>query len=147
MSTVREQIINAAMAAMNADRPAGVPECTRVSALSFTTKALPKFSLYPVKEEVQRINRGAICRRTFTLRIECQAGAMMLGPEPVDAMVDSMLAHATSTLAGNELGGLVNSIEEVAVEWDFAASDTVVVGAIIDFVVDYQTLHNDQTRQ
>lgn len=145
--SIREQIIQAAVSALNADRPAGVPECTRVSALAVASKALPRFSVYPVKEETQRINRGAICRRTFTLRVECQAAALVMGPEPVDALVDVMLEHATRTLAGNELGGLANSVEEAGTEWEIVAADMLVCGAVIDFVIEYQTLHNDQSQQ
>ena len=135
------------MAALNGSRPADVPECTRVNALALASNVLPRFSLYPLKEEVQRINRGAICKRTFTLRIECHAAGTVAGTEPADSLVDGMLEHATRTLSGNPLGGLVNSSEETAVEWAIEAADLAYCAAIIDFVVEYQTLFNDQSQQ
>lgn len=147
MQSIREQIMQAVVAAINQDgKPDSVPTCMRANMIGSNPEQLPRMSVYPAKEEVARVNRGAIVRRVLILRVECHAIGLV-GEDAADAMVDSMLAWTTKCLAGNNLGGLVNSIEETALEWAMEPQDYAYCAAVQDFAIEYQTIFNDPTRR
>jgi len=144
--TVREQVVQAVMAALNSDsRPADVPPCERVSFSAATSGNVPKMMLYPVKEAVTRINRGPLAQRTLTVRIDCRAAS--LAAESADALANSMVAWATQALSGSRLGGLAHDVAEVAVDWSFEPAEYLLVEVSLEFAITYQTQVQDQTQR
>lgn len=147
MTTIREQIVQAAMSALNGpDKPAHVPACERVRAVGLNSTALPVMLMYPLKESVERAN-PTVVKRTFTFRVDCRAAALVADSLPADALVNDMLSWATKALAGNRMGGLAHDVDESNVTWSIETADMTYVEATIDFDVSYHTLRSDQERR
>ena len=147
MTTRRELIMQAVLAALNSDsRPDTAPLATRANAVAASAAGLPKVAVVPIKETIERINRGLTARRTLTLRVECQAAGIVGSEEAADGLLDDIVAWATQALSGNTLGGLVLSLEETSIDWAVEVQDYAYCAAIVDFEATYETDHNDQTR-
>lgn len=147
MTTRREHVMQAVIAALNADaKPAGVPVATRANAVAAASGQLPKVAVVPLRETTERINRGAIVRRTLTLRVECQAAGIVGSEQAADALLDDIVAWTTQALAGNTLDGLLLTLDETAIDWAVEVSDYAYCAAVVDFEATYETRHNDQTR-
>lgn len=142
MIPYRERILQAVMAAVNTDRPAGVPELVRSRIVGISADEHPCQMLYPVKEDVERV--GSQARRTFTFRVECIASDLVGAGVPLDALLNDMLAWLTQALAGSKLGGLAQDTQELGTEWQLEAGEVAVAQAVVDFAVRYTTPINDQ---
>jgi hypothetical protein len=141
MATLRERIIDAVVTALNAGRPADVPEATRLKTTPYEPSQLPAMTVYPVREDVEDVGGrfGPLVKRALTLRVECRA----IG-DPVDRNLDPLLAWATKALSGNDLGGLVIDIAETGTEWAVEPAEAVHGIAVVDFTALYATKTNDQ---
>lgn len=145
MSTIREQIVSAALTALNTSRPAGVPNVVERSRLfAIDTSSLPAMTIYPNRDAVFDVGgrRGPKVRRVLTLLVECRAKGQLV-PTPVssDAATDPLCAWAVKTLCDNSLGGLANDISEseTTFEYDQATEGQVCV-ATVAFQIDYESL-------
>lgn len=146
MTSRRELIIRAAIAALNADeRPDGVPLATRANAVAASSGQLPKVAVVPMRETIETFKNG-IVRRTLTLRVECQAAGIVGSEEAADALLDPIVAWCTQALSGNRLGGLLLTMTEESIDWAVEVSDYAYCAAVVDFSATYETLTNDQTR-
>jgi hypothetical protein len=144
--TVREQIVQAVLAALNGPgKPESVPACERVSYTAASSGNVPRMMLYPVKETVERVNRGPLVKRELTVRVDCRAAA--LAAEHADALANDMVAWATKALAGSRLGGLAHDVAEIAVDWSFEPSEYLLVEVSLEFAITYQTQVSDQTQR
>ncbi len=144
MPTIREQILRAALEALNSDdRPDGVPVAERTRVMSVTDATLPAMIIYPVKEETVR--QGQMTRRAFVLRVECLADSSPDSAEPIDALVDDMLAWCTKALSGSKFGGLAQDTQEIGAAWEIEARDYAYARVAMDFGVHYFTPMRDQS--
>lgn len=144
MSTIREQIIQAAVALANASRPSGVPACARTRMEPTEPGALPSLNCFPLREPVNPLAAGRwgpiITRQLFLRFVVLNQG------NPADASADDILAWLTQAMNGQQFGGLANDCNEIELTWSYDEENTRVVQVAADFRIEYQTLRNDQTQ-
>lgn len=145
-TTVRNQIIEAALLQLNTSAPGGMPVATRLRMAPYEINELPALNVFPVREEVRgdKLGRwGPIVERTFTMRVLIHAS----GSDAVsaDLALDPIVAWV-STLGGQQFGGLAIDTEESMLEWLYEEEDLSYTSLAIDFRVVYKTLKSDQTK-
>ena len=141
MSSVREQVLTAAMSALNTATPPGVPSVTRTRMEAYTADELPAASIKCVREEIEYEKGGKwgpFRRRVLTLRLTIFA----LGDE---SAVDPIVVWASSILDG-QFSPLIEDSIEALYEFEYALEDERYVGLNLDFRVHYHTSVGDQTR-
>lgn len=147
MATVREQILDAVVTALNAGAPAGFPVATRTNPDPYEPGALPAVTVFPTDESVSDVGasghrRGPVTNRRLTFRVECRA----IG-EPPETALDPMIAWVVKALAGSTMGGLAHDVQEQRTEWVVEAAEEVYGLASVEFAVDYRTLTNNLEAQ
>lgn len=144
MSTIREQIIEAAVALVNSGAPGGVPVCVRTQMQPTETNDLPSLTCFPIREEIADTKTGRwgpIIVRTLYLRFVGYASG-----NPADAALDPMVAWIASQLGGSQLGGLAQDAMEHEINWQYDEGNFAVAAVAMDFRIEYQTLRNDATQ-
>ena len=148
MASIREQITEALITALNTDTPAGVPQCERSRGFATDTSVLPVMLFYPIHEEVQKVGPigiGPVAKRSLNIRIDIRAESPAEG-EPIDKVLDPMISWVSKALVNNKLNGLVHDIAETGIDWQIEMSDQQYGIATVDLVVQYQTLSNNAER-
>ena len=143
MSSVRERIIEAALAALNTSTPVGVPQSDRLRMEPYQLGDLPAIVIMPLREEVEPLKDGRwgpLINRTLTLRVACYAAG-----NPADGMIDPLLTWADAALDSNQFGGLANDTLPALIEWQYAAEDQQFAVALADYRIMYQTKRADAT--
>lgn len=147
MSTIREQIVAAAVLALATNAPVGVPVPVRTRLDSPSADQLPALTVYQGMETVETMrdaksgtySRGPIVRRSVLLSVEVltKAGA---GAQP-DKAADPILAWATASLAAaGAFGGLANGpADEIGTKFEYEQSETSFCRATQTFRIEYQT--------
>lgn len=144
MSTIREQIIEAAVAAVNTGTPTGVPQCVRTQMQPTETAALPALTCFPIREEIadNKTGRwGPLIVRTLYLRFVVYASG-----NPADAALDPIVLWIGQQLGGSQLGGLAQDAVEHELTWQYDEGNFAVAAAALDFRIEYQTLRNDASQ-
>jgi len=151
MSTIREQIVSAAVLALATDAPAGVPVPVRTRLDSPSADQLPALTVYQGVETVEPMrdaktgtaSRGPIVRRSVLLSVEVltKAGA---GEEP-DKAADPILAWATAALAAaGSFGGLANGpADELGTKFEYEQAETSFCRASQTYRIEYQSRADD----
>lgn len=143
MSSVREQVLQAVMAALNTGRPAGVPAVERTRVIALEASQLPSTVLVPRRESVEKTGGrfGPLVSRRLSLELEHRAagGASL----PPDQAVDALLAWPVKALCASTLGGLAIEINESGTEWHYADGEAPFVLAVQTFEIAYTTRVSD----
>lgn len=144
MPSVRELVIEAALAALNTNTPSGVPQTSRARQEPYTPQELPALTVKPIREEIEyeQIGKAMVFRRrVLTLRLT----ASVTGD---DSAADPLLTWATSVLDGPGFATpkLIEDCIEALYEWEYAAEDQPYLSVHQDFRVHYHTIVGDQTR-
>jgi len=141
MATIREQIIEAAVAAVNSGAPAGVPACVRTVMQPAEQAQLPTITVFPVREEVDPAKAGRwgpIIVRTLYLRFVIYATG-----DPADGALDPIVEWVAKAIGGSQLGGLAQDAVEHELTWQYDEGNFAVAAVAMDFRIEYQTLRND----
>lgn len=133
--TIREQIIQAALEALNTARPPGVPNAVeRTRTFAISASMLPMMIVYPKHESVKDVGgrRGPMVARALTLFVDCYGAD--------ETWIDALTAWAVAKLSDNTFGGLVNETTEdrSAFAYDQAA-DGPIKKATVAFTIDYDS--------
>lgn len=143
MPSIREQIIDALIDALNTDRPPEMPIAERARGKALNHALLQKIIVYPVRDSADNVHgtRSPLVRRTLEIAIECWA------PETedlsADAAADPLLVYVIGRLTNNRLGGLCHSLEEAETNIAMAQAERIICLATITMVADYQHRHGD----
>lgn len=145
MASIREQIMQAAVAALNAGsgKPVGTTVMrSRLSAIE--QSELPCIVVYQGSEPVQTMKGlkfSPILERSLNLMIE-----LRVSDEAPDAALDPFLTYVTATLQGTtNFGGLANAILEKDITWELAEGSDFNYGrAVMTWQIDYQTATANQ---
>jgi hypothetical protein len=141
VSTVREQVMTAAIARLNASPPSGIPAFTRTRFEPYGAEELPAATVKWLREEIEYEKGGKwgpYRRRVATMRLSLYC----LGDESV---LDPMIVWATSQLDG-QFSPLIEDCIEALYEFQYALEDERYVGLALDFRIHYHTIVGDQTR-
>jgi len=151
MSTIREQIVAAAVTALATGIPPGVPAPVRTRLDSPSTDQLPALTVYQAVETVDAMrdlkaggtSRGPIVRRSVLLNVEVLTKAGT-GDEP-DKAADPILAWATKALgAAGTFGGLANHpADEIGTKFEYEQAETSFCRAKMTFRIQYQSRVDD----
>jgi len=151
VSSIREQIVAAAVTALNTSKPAGVPAPVRTRLDSPGAAQLPAFTVYQVAETVEpmrderagRTSRGPVVRRTLLLAVEVVTKAGTA--EEPDKAADPILVWATKALAaGGTFSGLANNrLDEIGTKFEYEQGETSFCRATMTFRCEYQSSAND----
>lgn len=141
MSTIREQLIEAAVAAVNNGAPTGVPTCVRTLMQPTEQAQLPAITAFPIREEIDNTKTGRwgpLITRTLYLRFVIYASG-----DPADSALDPIVEWVSRTLGGSQLGGLAQDAVEHELTWQYDEGNYAVAALAMDFRITYQTLLND----
>lgn len=151
MSTVREQIVAAAVAALGTGAPTGIPAPVRTRIDSPSLDQLPALTVYQASETAEpmqdlhlgRGSRGPVVRRSLLLNVEVltKAGA---GEEP-DKAADPILAWVTKAMAvADDFEGLADeAADETGTKFEYEQAESSFCRATTSFRIRYQTLAVD----
>lgn len=150
MSTIREQIVAAAFAAISTDVPDGIPAPVRTRLVSPSAEQLPALTVYQGREIVDplrdpkedRASRTEIVRRALDLHVESVIAAT---GNASDIEVDPMIAWATKSLVGaGKLGGLANDpADEAGTVFEYEQAEFAYVRAKTTFRFHFQSRRDD----
>lgn len=153
MSSLRERIIQAAVTALNTDRPSGVPEFVRTRLESPTAEQLPAATVYAKKEETDRMrpvregrtSRGPIVKRTLQLHIESLTAHV--GSDTPDALADPILCWAVQAIGNaGTFSGLANDpADEEETTFEYEQADHSFCRATLVFAIEFQSKRSDAT--
>lgn len=150
MSTIRDQIIQAVITALETDAPEGIPAPVRTPLDSPSAAQLPALTVYQLREIVAPMRdkttgaamRGPVVRRVLDLNIE------VIGAWPgagADAELDPILAWITSSVVGaGTFDGLAdNPADEAGTAFQYEQGQLSLVRAIVGFRFEYQTARDN----
>lgn len=151
MSTIREEIVAAAVAALGTGAPTGVPTPVRTRLDSPSPEQLPALTVYQASETVEPMReprsgrpvRGPVVRRALQLNVEVITKASPTD-EP-DKAADPILAWATKALAAaGTFGGLANDLaDELGIKFEYEQGETAFCRASMAFRIHYQSRADD----
>lgn len=147
-ATVRNQIMDAALAMLNNSPPGGVPQTDDGRIQPYSEDELPTAVLYEIREDDQNEKEGRwsyFLKRTFTMRIEVRVAAPAGGDSP-RAAIDPILVWIGKTLGAQQFNGLAEDCYEQHTEWQRADESRPYTMVQVDFVIEYSTLKSDPTR-
>lgn len=145
MSSVRERIVEAAVAALNSGTPIGVPAAERATTIAIDSHTLPKLLVYVgPKDRASDVGgkRGPLRAREMQLTIE----AWTLGTDELspDAVADPLLVWVIKALEDQSLSGLVTGLREQETEFELArGADGPVCRAAVTMVAEYSQRAGD----
>jgi len=142
-ASVREQIVEAVVAALTNNNPPAPVYRSRVQPLS-SAETLPAYVVYPHgREPAERLGMEAV-KHTLTLRVE----ALVKGQPPLDQALDPLLTYAVQTISADPaVAALVIDVIEESAEWEMESAYEDVGAGAQDFTVTYATLRGDPTTQ
>jgi len=142
VSSVREQVVEGAVLALNAGAPPA--PFARSRAAEVSDADMPIGILYPVRDVPQmpftgeRVVRSLVTRRRLSIACELRAlGTPSVRP---DQAVDPLYAWLVATLVGNTIGGLVQQWEEGESTFQYGLGDKPICLLSVEMVAVYQTL-------
>jgi hypothetical protein len=143
--SVRQEIRDAAIAAINADTPTGLPECGKRRYVPGENTQESRMAAFFAEEDGSRPGgrAGPITKRALILVI--QAIAAVETPEEADDAVEPMLEHITAVMGDTNLGGLALDVTEVSTLWATGQASLVHVVALTRWRIEYQTKRDDLT--
>lgn len=151
MSSIREQVIVALMAALNAGAAgSGITGLTihRERTRPIEIDSLPAILVYFDDDTPTTLSNqvyaAPLTERKLSLAVECRAqGTSSVSP---DAALDPVLVYAAKTVLANErFGGLASGVEEGKTVWASREGDVPVASARLSFTVRYRTSRLDPT--
>lgn len=148
-ASVRKQIVDAAIALLNASPPGGFPSIddTRLEPYSADGAELPSCTVFEIREEGDTEKEGRwsyFVKRIFTMRVELRIAETVA--LKARAAMDPLYVYVGQTLGGQQFGTLAEDTYESLLEWQYAAEDQAYTLLQIDFRVLYSTLKADPTR-
>lgn len=143
--SVREQIIQAAVALVNASPPTGVPACQRTRAAPSENVDPGVLVCFPLDEETEpqpKTGRfGPTVTHTFTLQFVGYATDTI-----PDQALDPILVWLSQCLGGQQFGGLAIQTTPRKKEWNYSQSNVKAAAVAVGFSIEFKTLRNDESQ-
>lgn len=140
MATLRKQIVDAVLLALNTSTPVGVPTATRLRQSQVEADEQPSISVYPGDEPVRpATNRpGPLVVRSLQIVVEARAN----GDEP-DVLLDPLLAWIEKAVPSAISTLWHDDVQETLVHHEYTIGVVPHGLARVTFVIPYQTRRND----
>lgn len=145
MSSIRQQVMDAMLSALNTGRPGTVPQIGKWTGLAVEDSHLPFSSLARAKEVISPVGtRSApIVRRTLRVEIEHLVAGTATPSATAEENAEPLLSWNVKALVGNSLGGLAIELNEGEITWTLEQADRPYVRVTHRFEVVYTTHAND----
>lgn len=140
MASLRDQILDAVITALNTGTPVGVPAATREEK-HYEQSQLPAITIRPISETISSVHnrQGLVKDRQLKFIAEIRA----VGTIP-DKALDKHLVWVTKKLDGFT-SSLVNTItEEGEIDWGVGMQDYAEGICTVPYTAYYQTKKGDQ---
>lgn len=143
MASIREQILEAAVAALNANRPSGIPAATRLRG-AYAAAQLPVITVFYQDDTPRKPggSRSPVVQRTMTLVVECRHKADQ-ADTAIETALDPMICWVVKTLSGSTFGGLAMEVVERTTKPEVSMKEALHGRTEVPFDVLYQTKTND----
>lgn len=144
--SLRTEIRDRIIAALNADVPTGIPQATKRRWLPGSQITEPRVSVIFLDELVEQSAGGRnspVVRRSLVYGVQVVAGAHE--PDFSDDLIEPVLAHVVDALGDTNLGGYATGVFELGTQWQTSETGTArfVIAAMNRWRVDFQTKRND----
>jgi len=151
VSALREEILVAALAALNTDapperpRPVGIPTAERSRTDTLNTDEVDAIVVYPVRDQALDIGgkRGPIRGREFEFLVECWATETETAT--ADELATSYTAWVVKALEDNLLGGIVTGLREAETDYALEVGERAFCLATVTMLAEYQHRAGDLT--
>lgn len=148
MSTLRYQILLAAIAAANAGVVDPEPQVELDRGIESVPGETGSITARAMEDLGERIGpASAVYKRTLILGFDCRARAPADGSASAWERLEPLLERLTSKLGGQKLGGLVLEALEPRIKFEQVQGDVRVARATVYVAARYQQLVNDATRR
>lgn len=148
--TELQAVADAILTAHNTGRPAGVPALAEWSGIGVEADDLPTAALLWGDEAVKRVggSEGPLANRTIRMRVEYLT-RNLAGPPAVSAQraAEPLRAWCVKALAGNRLGGLAVSLDEVGTLRKVEQAEVPFARTLVEFDLVYTSTYNDLERR
>lgn len=141
------RILNAAVAALNAGRPAEVPEVTKRRRLPDDIIDVARMAVFLGDGQTDpprgSSNRDPLTRRRMQFAVQCVSPTDDV--DLLDSICDPMTNWAVEVLGSTNLSNLVHYVREVSTQRIPEYRDVYVITVLKVFEASYQTRRTDQT--
>lgn len=142
MSSRRELILAAIVAALNAGRPADVPEADRDRIDPPSSLPAVSVGIAPIDRQQETVTRAGGRRGPIAVR-DLVVGVTVWARGATTAALDPMLVWNTGRLVDSTLGGLASGVEEAGIRWEVEGQDADYRKATHLFRVTFATKATD----
>lgn len=144
--TIRLEILQAALALLNTNRPADVPEVTMRRSFPGEKVTESRMAVFLGQDNLDepRSAHDPVGRHRMLLGVQCVAPTDDV--TELDAITEPMLAWASVCLAIGNLGGRIHWTREVGTVWEPEYLDLYIQKATATFEISYQALRADPTQ-
>lgn len=141
--SIRQDIRDAAIAALNAAPPTGVPSTGKRRYIPGEKLTEPRLAAFFGEEDASRPGgRSApLTKRSLTLII--QAMISVENPQDADDTVEPLLVHIVDVMGETNLGGLALDVSEVSTLWASGEAGRFYLVALTRWKIEYQTKRDD----
>lgn len=144
--TIRLEILQAALALLNTNRPPDVPEVTMRRSFPAEKVTENRMAVFLGQDNIDepRSAHDPVGRHRMLLGVQCVAPTDDV--TELDAITEPMLAWASVCLGIGNLGGRIHWTREVGTVWEPEYLDLYIQKATATFEISYQALRADPTR-
>jgi hypothetical protein len=148
LASIREQIVIALVAALNAEGgPAGLT-VHRERTRPIEIDSLPAIMVYNdddvPKPLAAQVYAAPLTERRLSVAMECRAAGSS-GISPDQALDPILVWAAEAVFADEHFGGLASSVEEGRTVWSSKETDTPIAAAKWNVTIKYRTARTDPT--
>jgi hypothetical protein len=145
VSAIREQILAAALVALNTGAPSGTPVSERCRTDSLNKETLDAIIIYPGTDQASDVGgrAGPIRRRSLEVIVECWA--QETADQSADQVATRYAEWAVKALEDNRLGGLASGLRESETRYALDVGEVAFALATVVFAAEYQHKAGDLT--
>ena len=145
MSSVRSQILDAILAALNGTGTPAPAERFRTTNVEMAD--LPRILVHPATEDIQKVSpnpRSPLMERRVVFKLDLLA--TFTGTTSPDQAIDPLLVWVTSQIFKDPgFGARAIETQETRLEWDAETVDSGLAKCTVEISVRYHTKTTDQT--
>jgi len=147
MTTVRQEVRDAVIAALNDARDPDLPEATKRRWVPGQANRCPSIGVFFLQEQPRQIGgrHGGLVERPLQIGAQCVVAVS--SPDLADDAVEPLLAHVVERLGSTTLSGLALDVEELGTKWEHAQMDRFYLAATMTWQINFQTRRDDLSQR
>lgn len=147
MTTVRLEVRDAVIDALNADRDPDIPAASKRRWIPGQTNLCPMIGVFFLQEQPRAVGgrHGGLVERP--LQIAVQPVIAVAHPDQADDAIEPLLEHIVSRLGSTNLEGLALDVEEIGTKWESGQLDRFYLAATTTWLINFQTKRNDLSKR